>query len=130
MSRWLKWAGTLRKRRAGSAAIDALYLCRRTIRRLILVHLRLCADCSHGFSLFRPADDLLHHALGSRGGRGAVFSAQRTQPGVGGPGAVNWLQFTVAIIPRFLSFYTQTFPFRCPFLIIIQSQCSLRKISA
>lgn len=54
--------------------------------------MRVFADRSHGVSFARPADDLLHHVMGAGGGRGTVFSAQRTQPGVGGPAVTQWLQ--------------------------------------
>lgn len=53
---------------------------------------RVFADGSHGVSLARPADDLLHHVMGAGGGRGTVFSAQRTQPGVGGAAVTQRLQ--------------------------------------
>lgn len=55
------------------------------------------ADRSHGVSLARPADDLLHHVMGAGGGRGTVFSAQRTQPGVGGPAVTQRLRGTAAV---------------------------------
>lgn len=82
----LKWAGTPQKRLAVSAAIDALYL-QEDISTLILVHLLFSADRSHGVSLSRAADDLLHHVMGARGDRGSVSGTQRTEPGVGGRAA-------------------------------------------
>lgn len=41
------------------------------------------ADCSHGVSLSRPADDMLHHIMGASWSRGSLSGAERPQPGVG-----------------------------------------------
>lgn len=79
--------------------------------RFIRPYLRFSADCSHGVSLPRLADDLLHHVMGLGRGGGPVFSAQRTQPRVGDRAAVNWLQLTA--ISVLLDFHAPTFALRC-----------------
>lgn len=78
--------GTLRKRR-GRLGGHWCALSPEDTTTLIRLFLPFPADWSHGVPLARPADDLLHHVMGAGGGRGAVFSAQRTQPGVGGRAA-------------------------------------------
>lgn len=58
------------------------FISKRT-NRYYSVFLRVPADCSHGVSLSRPADDMLHHIMGAGWGRGSFSGAERTQPGVG-----------------------------------------------
>lgn len=58
------------------------FISKRT-NRYYSVFLRVPADCSHGVSLSRPADDMLHHIMGASWSRGSFSGAERTQPGVG-----------------------------------------------
>lgn len=50
------------------------FIFKRTNRYYSLL-LPVSADCSHGVSLSRPADDLLHHVMGASRGRGSFFGA-------------------------------------------------------
>lgn len=88
--------GAIGKLRDSSAAIDALHF-REDKSTLIPRYPRFSVDCSHGVSLPRPADDLLHHVMGTGRGRGSIFGAQRTQPGVGCRAPIYWLRLTAII---------------------------------